>query len=219
MARKYDLTGKNVGKLKVLSLVPIEERPTHNHGNYWLCECECGNLVKVPTTYLTGNSNYTQTSCGCERKQRAFQASTKIEVSDIFLDKYKDNFEKFLFIHHSIVNTSGNNSLYYKEHQDEYEEIINYFWSDKQFNILYNLWIYNKNQNNTYYDWLKPSLDHIVPSSKGGLNKLSNFQFLTTFENLAKRDMTMEEWNQFKKDTNTQSDYFIDNIMKKVREG
>ena len=218
MARKYDLIGKNIGKLKVLSLVPVNERPTQNHGNYWLCKCECGNFVKVPTTYLTGNSNYTQTSCGCERKQRAFQASTKIQVSNQFLDQYKDNFEKFLFIHHAIMATSGNNSSYYEKHQIEYEEIINFFWNDKQFNTLYSLWLKNKKLNNTFYDWLKPSLDHIIPSSKGGKNELSNFQFLTTFENLAKRDMTMEEWNLFKLETNTKSDYFIENIMKE-REG
>ena len=218
MARKYDLIGKNIGKLKVLSLVPTNERPTQNHGNYWLCECECGNFVKVPTTYLTGNSNYTQTSCGCERKQRAFQASTKIQVSNQFLDQYKDNFEKFLFIHHAIMGTSGNSSSYYEKHQIEYEEIINFFWNDKQFNTLYSLWLKNKKLNNTFYDWLKPSLDHIIPSSKGGKNELSNFQFLTTFENLAKRDMTMEEWNLFKLKTNTKSDYFIEDIMKE-REG
>ena len=218
MARKYDLIGKNVGKLKVLSLVPTNERPTQNHGNYWLCKCECGNFVKVPTTYLTGNSNYTQTSCGCERKQRAFQASTKMQVSNQFLDQYKDNFEKFLFIHHAIMATSGNSSSYYEKHQIEYEEIINFFWNDKQFNTLYSLWLKNKKLNNTFYDWLKPSLDHIIPSSKGGKNELSNFQFLTTFENLAKRDMTMEDWNLFKLKTNTKSDYFIENIMKE-REG
>ena len=218
MARKYDLIGKNIGKLKVLSLVPVDERPTQNHGNYWLCKCECGNFVKVPTTYLTGNSNYTQTSCGCERKQRAFQASTKIQVSNHFLDQYKDNFEKFLFIHHAIMGTSGNSSSYYEKHQIEYEEIINFFWNDKQFNTLYSLWLKNKKLNNTFYDWLKPSLDHIIPSSKGGKNELSNFQFLTTFENLVKRDMTMEEWNLFKLKTNTKSDYFIENIMKE-REG
>lgn len=27
--------------------------------------------------------------------------------------------------------------------------------------------------------------------------------------------MTMEEWNNFKKDTNTTSDYFIENILNK----
>ena len=73
-------------------------------------------------------------------------------------------------------------------------------------------------EDETFYDWAKPSLDHIIPSSKGGSNTLDNFQFLTTFENLAKRDMTMDEWKNFKQKTNTTSDYFIENIMK-AREG
>ena len=59
LAKAYDLTGKVVGKLRVISKVPANERPTQTHGNYWLCACECGNTCKVPTTYLAGNSNYT----------------------------------------------------------------------------------------------------------------------------------------------------------------
>lgn len=217
MARKYDLTHKIVGKLEVLSLVPPEERPTKNHGNYWLCRCECGNLCKVPTTYLTGNSNYTQTSCGCDRKKKAFQATSYLEVSDKFLNKY-DNFEKFLFIHRALIRTSGNDGEYYKTNFQEYELIVDYFYTDKQFNAIYDFWLNTDNNDSTFYDWAKPSLDHIIPSSKGGKNTLNNFQFLTTFENLAKRDMTMEEWNHFKQKTNTHSDYFIENIMRE-REG
>ena len=62
MAKKYDLTNKVVGKLTVLSLVPVNERPNQNHGNYWLCKCECGNYTKVPTSYLTGNTNLLELS-------------------------------------------------------------------------------------------------------------------------------------------------------------
>ena len=213
MARKYNLENKIIGKLTVLSLVPPEERPTKNHGNYWLCQCECGNIVKVPTSYLTGNGNYTQTSCGCDRKKKAFQATSYVDISDEFLDKYKDDFEKFLLIHKSLIRTSGNGGQYYKNHKEEYSMIIDYFWSDTQFNKIYSFWKNNENNNNTFFDWSKPSLDHIIPISKGGKNTLDNFQFLTTFENLAKRDMTMEEWNNFKKETNTTSNYFIENIL------
>lgn len=217
MAKKYDLQNKTIGKLTVLSLVPKGERPTQNHGNYWLCQCECGNLVKVPTTYLTGNSNYTQTSCGCDRKKKAFQATSYIDISDEYLDFYED-FEKFLLIHKALIRTSGNDGQYYKNNNDEYKIIIDYFYNDPQFNAIYNFWLSHKLENETFYDWAKPSLDHIIPSSKGGTNTLDNFQFLTTFENLAKRDMTMTEWENFKQKTNTTSSYFIENIMK-AREG
>lgn len=54
---------------------------------------------------------------------------------------------------------------------------------------------------------MKPSLDHIVPKSKGGsLNNIDNLQFLTWFENRAKNDLTQEEWNSIK---NNIGDYFI----------
>ena len=88
LAKAYDLTNKVVGKLRVISKVPINERPTQTHGNYWFCVCECGGTCKVPTTYLTGNSNYTQTSCGCDRKKKAFQATSYVDVSDEYLNQY-----------------------------------------------------------------------------------------------------------------------------------
>lgn len=61
----------------------------------------------------------------------------------------------------------------------------------------------------TFYDWYKPSLDHIVPKSRGGDNSLDNLQYLTVFENLSKRDMTMIEWEEFKQKTNTKSELFL----------
>ena len=216
MAVKYDLTNKKIGKLTVIRLCSIDERPTKSHGNYWLCQCECGNYCKVPTTYLTGNSNYTQTSCGCERKKKAFQRTSYINVDETFLEKYnKENFEKYLLIHKALNRTTNKDLNYYNEHIDEYKNTIEYFWNDKQFNAIYDFWESNKKQEKTFYDWAKPSLDHIIPLSRGGLDELSNYQFLTTFENLSKRDMTMEEWNNFKQKTNTKSDYFIENILSK----
>ena len=67
--------------------------------------------------------------------------------------------------------------------------------------------LYNKDTE--YYDLYKPSIDHKIPLSRGGTNELNNLHFVTLFENLAKRDMTMEEWEEFKIKTNTTSTLFI----------
>lgn len=67
----------------------------------------------------------------------------------------------------------------------------------------------NNEKDTTFYDWYKPSLDHIVPKSRGGDNSLDNLQYLTVFENLSKRDMTMIEWEEFKQKTNTKSELFL----------
>lgn len=215
MAKKYDLTNKKIGKLTVLKICPVNERPTQTHGNYWICQCECGNICKVPTSYLSGNGKYTQTSCGCDRKKKAFQTTSYINVDEDFLEKYnKEDFEKFLLIHKALNRTTNKDLAYYNNHLDEYKQTIDYFWNDNQFNKIYNFWQKNKQKHPTFYDWSKPSLDHIIPLSRGGADELSNYQFLTTFENLAKRDMTMEEWNKFKIETNTTSDYFIESIVK-----
>ncbi len=210
MAKAINLSGKKVGKLTVKSIVPKELRPSQHHGNYWYCDCDCGNKdVMVPTTYLTGNSNYTQTSCGCDRKKRAFLASSRKDIDFNFIDRF-DNFEKFLLIHGLIMQ--GTRNYFVKVPIQEYYDIIDYFYNDIQFNKIYQFWQEHQ-KNNTFYDWAKPSLDHINPKSKGGQNKKENLQFLTVFENLAKRDMSMEEWNNFKKETHTTSDYFIENIL------
>ena len=74
-----------------------------------------------------------------------------------------------------------------------YKSFIEKFYNDEQFNKIYNLW---KNKQDKY---LKPSLDHVVPKSKGGdLKDLNNLQFLTWFENRAKNDLSNDEWLKIK---------------------
>lgn len=210
MATSYNLENKKVGKLIVKQLVPKELRPTQNHGNYWYCDCQCGTKnVMVPTTYLTGNGNYTQTSCGCDRKIKAFLASSKIGIDENFISQFND-FEKFLFLHKQLTLVSGKTAGTYD--LNEYKEDILYFYYDEQFNKVYSFWKSQESKESSFYDWAKPSLDHMIPKSKGGSNKKENLQFLTVFENLSKRDMTWDEWQAFKIKTHSQSDFYIENI-------
>ena len=201
-----DITGQRFGRLTAIKLIPKEERTWSNKERAWLCKCDCGNEIIVRQRSL--RSARMTKSCGCLRKIDAFLATTTVkDLTEEYLLKFND-FDKFLFIHRSITHTINLINIDILN----YKEYIEYFYYQNQFNKLYS---FGKKQErlNVFYDWAKPSIDHIIPKAKGGTNELNNLQFLTTFENLSKRDMTMEEWNNFKKITNTHSNYFIEEVM------
>lgn len=200
-----DITGQRFGKLVALDLIPKEERTWSNKERAWRCKCDCGNIVIVRQRNLRG-ARMTQ-SCGCVRKIEAFLATNGVKGLDReYLNKF-DDFDKFLFIHKSIRTVRDISLLTL----NDYKDYIEYFYFNKQFNLVYSFWK-SQEKTNTFYDWAKPSLDHIIPKSKGGGNEKENLHFLTVFENLAKRDMTFEEWSDFKIKTNTVSNYFIEKI-------
>ena len=201
-----DITGQRFGRLTAIKLIPKEERTWSNKERAWLCKCDCGNEVIVRQRSL--RSTRMTKSCGCLRKIDAFLATTTIkDLTEEYLLKF-DDFDKFLFIHRSITRAINLINI----DLSNYKEYIEYFYYQNQFNKLYSFWKRQKRLN-VFYDWAKPSIDHIIPKAKGGTNELNNLQFLTTFENLSKRDMTMEEWDSFKKITNTHSNYFIEEVM------
>ena len=214
-SKPEDYIGKQKGDLLIKGIVPYEERNDKSYsGTIMYCDClACGRKkVQIRFSYLTENGNYHKTSCGCDRKQRAFISTIKQKLELPDLSFCSENFEKFLLIH--TILTNNTNAYYLNCSKEEYLQTVKYFYSDKQFNSIYDFWISNKNKDKTYYDWAKPSLDHKIPKSRGGTDQLNNLQILTVFENLAKRDMTWEEWNNFKKETKTHSDYFIENFIK-----
>lgn len=201
-----DITGQRFGRLTAMKLIPKEERTWSNKERAWLCKCDCGNEIIVRQRSL--RSARMTKSCGCLRKIGAFLATTTIkDLTEEYLLKF-DDFDKFLFIHRSITRTINLINI----DLSNYKEYIEYFYYQNQFNKLYSFWK-RQERLNVFYDWAKPSIDHIIPKAKGGTNELNNLQFLTIFENLSKRDMTMEEWNNFKKITNTHSNYFIEEVM------
>lgn len=54
-----DISGQRFGSLTAIKRLPKQH---NNNCFYWECLCDCGNIVEVPTSYLT--SKNTQ-SCGC----------------------------------------------------------------------------------------------------------------------------------------------------------
>jgi hypothetical protein len=64
--KRAELVGEKFGRLTV-----IEFKEIKNEKAYWLCKCECGNPVFVPTYRLKGG--ITQ-SCGCLQKERTSDA-------------------------------------------------------------------------------------------------------------------------------------------------
>ena len=210
-----DYIGKISGQLLIKGIVPREEYKGNYQGTLMYCDClNCGKTdVQVRFSYLTGNGNYSQETCGCRRKEKAFLASSRAGIDNIFISLFSEDFEKFLQIHKMLIKTT--NKYYANCDVEIYKEAILYFWNDNQFNKVYDFWKKEreKEEKNTFYDWAKPSLDHKIPKSKGGTDELKNLQVLTVFENLSKRDMSQEEWEAFKEKTKTTSSYFIENIL------
>ena len=58
--RAENLRGKTFGKLKVIG----RSGTAKNGQPLWLCECECGNYIKVAGRYLKDGS---KVSCGCDK--------------------------------------------------------------------------------------------------------------------------------------------------------
>ena len=201
-----DITGQRFGRLVAVELIPKEERTWSNKERAWRCKCDCGNEVIVRQRNLRG-ARMTQ-SCGCVRKMEAFLATNGVKGLDREYLEGFDDFDKFLFLHKAIRATIGIELM----SLEDYKDYIEYFYYNFQFNAVYDFWK-KQERTNTFYDWAKPSLDHIIPRSRGGRHDKENLHFLTVFENLSKRDMTLEVWAEFKKMTNTTSDYFIENIM------
>lgn len=74
-----------------------------------------------------------------------------------------------------------------------YVKFIETFYNEDSFLRIYRKWLANSKCR-----WLRPTIDHKTPKSKGGTNSIENLQFLPWFENRAKCDMTVEEWQKVK---------------------
>lgn len=69
MSEYKDITGQKFGRLTAIKYLGIEK-----HKAVWLCKCECGNTVEVPSNSLTCNNTK---SCGCLHHDMMLKRNTK----------------------------------------------------------------------------------------------------------------------------------------------
>ena len=114
-------------------------------------------------------------------------AHLRFDIEWEWLARFND-IEKLKCLNDCITNRRGRFTV----DAGWYKEYIEKFYKDKQFNKIFSSWVGSGEK------YLKPSIDHIRPVSRGGTNEISNIQFLTWFENRCKNDMTQKEWDILK---------------------
>lgn len=79
MPKKQNLIGQKFNRLTV-----IEEAPTRNKKTFWLCQCDCGNILEVRADQLkSGNTK----SCGCLNTETRSKLG-KSRIQDISGQKF-----------------------------------------------------------------------------------------------------------------------------------
>lgn len=114
-------------------------------------------------------------------------AHLKYNVTYEWLDAF-DDIEKIKYLNHAISRKRD-----YKGFTDEnYKAYIEKFYYDEKFNTLFRQWV------ETGDKWIKPSLDHIQAKATGGSLLIDNLRFVSWFENRAKNDILLEDWEKMK---------------------
>ena len=113
--RLKDLTGQRFGRWLVLREAGVDK-----YGKVqWLCKCDCGNECIVRQRNLLG-ARVTK-SCGCLRKIDAFLATNGVKtLTEGYLCSF-DDFDKFLFIHRSLIRTVNLSNIDINKYTDYIE--------------------------------------------------------------------------------------------------
>lgn len=116
----------------------------------------------------------------------------KYEIEEEWLLKFED-IEKLKLLNKLQHGLTKHGESF--ETKNKYKEYIEKFYYDEQFTNVYNNWIRLGKM-----DYAKPSIDHIIPKSKGGTCDLENLQIIPWFINRAKNNLSIEDWAKVRKE-------------------
>ena len=151
------------------------------------------NVVTREPLNLRGKKKF---KCDRTRDYNNMATHLRFDVTIKWLMQFKD-FKKLKLLNEVITNRDNRWSM----STEWYTQYIKTFYFNPQFNSIYSQWVLSN-----YMRYKKPSIDYIVPKSRGGTNDIDNLQFLTWFENRCKNNMSQKEWLELKQNI---GDYFI----------
>lgn len=207
--RTEDLTGRKFGELTVLRMLDTRK----NRNVAYACQCSCGNVINVRADSLKSGQKSCIKCSGLlkvkneEHKKYLIEKKSleekydskkiarynnmrthlRFDVELSWIIQFED-FDKLKFLNDSIQKRGER----FRDDSEWYKKYIEKFYYDETFNSLYSAYRISNDK------YKRPSLDHIIPRSKGGTNELSNLRFITFFENMCKRDMDLKEWELIK---------------------
>jgi hypothetical protein len=120
-----------------------------------------------------------------ENKYYNISVSLRFDVSFEYLMKYKD-IDKLSMLNKLITNRDNR----FNFDTETYLKYLEKFYHCERFEKIYRLWLVNDKE-----PMRKPSIDHIIPKSKGGKeNCIDNMQIITWFANRAKGNCLPDQW-------------------------
>lgn len=167
---REDLTDRTFGKLKVIEQAEDYIDSKGNHRSQWLCECECGNIIKVLGVYLKSRNTK---SCGCMRKET--------------IHKKLKKYNRYEFVDDYVIGYTSKGEQFYFDLKD-YDKVKDIcWWRRKDGYITGHLYADNKDKlvllHQLILDFPDMVIDHICGKHTRNDNRRSNLRKCTTSQN------------------------------------